>query len=110
MAITMTPMTAAAMSAVPVEKSGVGSGILNSFRQVGGALGIALMGAIVAREAESAAASGATRIDAFLDGLHLGLYVAAAIALAGAVVAALTIRSHAVRHSTGDVSAVREAA
>jgi EmrB/QacA subfamily drug resistance transporter len=110
MAITMTPMTAAAMSAVPVETSGVGSGILNTFRQVGGALGIALMGAIVAHEAEAATASGATQIDAFLDGLHFGLYVAAAIALAGAVVAALTIRSHAVRHSTGDVSAVGEAA
>ena len=83
MAITMTPMTAAAMSAVPVDKAGVGSGILNTFRQVGGALGIAVMGAIVAHEAEASAAAGATRVDAFLDGLHRGLYVAAAIAFVG---------------------------
>jgi EmrB/QacA subfamily drug resistance transporter len=95
MATTMTPMTAAAMSAVPVDKSGVGSGMLNTFRQVGGALGIALMGAIVSHQAGVAAADGAAPVDAFLDGLHVGLYVAAAIALAGAIVAALTIRSHA---------------
>ena len=36
MASTMTPMTAAALSSVPVDKAGVGSGILNTFRQVGG--------------------------------------------------------------------------
>ena len=48
MALTMSPMTAAAMGAVPVDKAGVGSGVLNSFRQMGGSLGIALMGAIVA--------------------------------------------------------------
>ena len=47
MAMTMTPMTAAAMSSVPVDKAGVGSGVLNTFRQVGGALGVALMGAIL---------------------------------------------------------------
>src|SRR5205823_11277595 len=48
MAMTMSPMTSAAMGAVPVDKAGVGSGVLNSFRQVGGSLGIAVMGAIVA--------------------------------------------------------------
>ena len=31
MAIAMTPMTAAALSAVPVDKVGVGSGMLNTF-------------------------------------------------------------------------------
>ena len=49
MALTMSPMTSAAMASVPVDKAGVGSGVLNSFRQVGGSLGIALMGAILAR-------------------------------------------------------------
>ena len=48
MALTMSPMTAAAMGSVPVDKAGVGSAVLNSLRQVGGSLGIAVMGAIVA--------------------------------------------------------------
>jgi MFS family permease len=95
MAITMTPMTAAALSSVPVDKAGVGSGMLNTFRQVGGSLGIAVMGAILAAGTNSAIASGATDVDAFLNGLHHSLYTAAAIALGGALVAAFTIRSHA---------------
>src|SRR3954465_5854214 len=48
MALAMTPTTAAAMSAVSVDKAGVGSAVLNSMRQVGGSLGIAIMGAVVA--------------------------------------------------------------
>src|SRR5438067_13032478 len=48
MAITMAPTTAAAMGSVPVAKAGVGSAVINSMRQVGGSLGIAIMGALVA--------------------------------------------------------------
>src|SRR5918999_424752 len=48
MGLTMTPTAAAATRAVPVDKSGVGAAVLNAMRQVGGSLGIALMGAIVA--------------------------------------------------------------
>src|SRR4029450_7393773 len=48
MAITMAPTTAAAMGSVPVDKAGVCSAVINSMRQVGGSLGIAIMGALVA--------------------------------------------------------------
>ena len=92
MAMTMSPMTAAAMGAVPVDKAGVGSGVLNSFRQVGGSLGIALMGAILL----SYQVPGASPADAtqnFLDGLHASLLVAAAITFAAAVVAVTLVRT-----------------
>jgi EmrB/QacA subfamily drug resistance transporter len=92
MALTMTPMTAAAMSAVPVAKAGVGSGVLNTFRQVGGALGIAVMGAILTSQSTQALERGATRPEAFLDGFQLSLEVAAVVAFCGAIVAAATIR------------------
>ena len=95
MAITMTPMTAAALSSVPVNKAGVGSGMLNTFRQVGGALGIAVMGAVLASGSRSAAAGGATEADAFVSGLHRALYLAALIAFSAALVACLAVRSHA---------------
>ncbi len=98
MATTMTPMTAAALSSVPVDKAGVGSGMLNTFRQVGGSVGIALMGAILASGSKSALAGGATKADAFMNGLHHSLYVAAVIAFAGAATAFGTIRSHARSH------------
>jgi EmrB/QacA subfamily drug resistance transporter len=95
MALTMTPMTAAAMSSVPVDKAGVGSGMLNTFRQVGGSLGIAIMGAILAAGSTSALADGAPQVEAFVSGLHRALYTAAAIAFAAALTAAVTVRSHA---------------
>ena len=105
MASTMTPMTAAALSSVPVDKAGVGSGMLNTFRQVGGALGIAVMGAILASGTNSALSSGASRVDAFMNGFHHALYVAAVIAFAGALTAALTIRSHALARTAPDPGA-----
>ncbi|HEU5215315.1 MAG TPA: MFS transporter [Gaiellaceae bacterium] len=92
MAMTMSPMTAAAMGAVPVEKAGVGSGVLNSFRQVGGSLGIALMGAILASFINHPARSAAGAQD-FLNGLHAALAVSAGISLLAAVVAVVTVRT-----------------
>ena len=92
MAITMTPMTAAAMGSVPVAKAGVSSGVLNTFRQVGGSLGIAVMGAILTSQQSSALSSGATPREAFLDGFQAALLVGAIVAFAGAVTAAILIR------------------
>ena len=89
MSMTMTPGAAAATRAVPVEKSGVGSAVLNAFRQVGGSTGIALMGAIVAAKLTDPPTPAS-----FMDGFENALLVASAIALVGAVVAAILIRPH----------------
>jgi len=98
MAGTMSPMTSAALSAVPLNKTGVASGMLNTFRQVGVSVGIALMGAIFASEAASARAAGLGQVDAFLAGLHPAFRIAAIIAVCGAIIAALTVRNHAGQH------------
>jgi EmrB/QacA subfamily drug resistance transporter len=45
-AMTMSPMTSAAMNAVTVDKAGIASGVLSMFRMVGGSLGVAVTGAI----------------------------------------------------------------
>src|SRR5581483_1729425 len=92
MAMTMTPTTAAAMSAVAVEKAGVGSAVLNSARQAGGSLGIAVMGAIVASASASSLRHGDSRQIAYLHGFHDALRVGALLCLAGAVVAVLAVR------------------
>ena len=47
-ALTMPAMSAAAMGAIDPRKAGVGSGVLNAARQVGGALGIAVLGSVAA--------------------------------------------------------------
>jgi EmrB/QacA subfamily drug resistance transporter len=96
MGMTMTPVTAAAMSAVSVDKAGVGSAVLNSARQVGGSLGIAVMGAIVAASSN------------YLTGFHDALRVGGILCLAGAVVAVLAIRK--IEHKQPTPSAAEVAA
>jgi hypothetical protein len=47
MALTMTPLTTQIMSAVPVTKAGVGSAMNDTTRELGGALGVAVLGSLV---------------------------------------------------------------
>jgi EmrB/QacA subfamily drug resistance transporter len=95
LACVMSPGTAAAMSGVSVDKAGVGSAVVNTSRQVGGSIGLALIGAIVASEI-----AGRTAPEAFVHALSVAFVVAAAIALSGALVAAALVRTHAQRDVT----------
>jgi EmrB/QacA subfamily drug resistance transporter len=107
MAITMTPMTAAAMGAVPVDKAGVGSGVLNTFRQVGGSLGIALMGAILAIYTTAPLRS-PLHTQQFVQGLHHALLVSAGIAFTAAIIGVATVRK--TRHADVPVPVLEAAA
>jgi EmrB/QacA subfamily drug resistance transporter len=103
MSAAMAPVTAAAMQSVRPDKAGVGSAVLNSMRQVGGSMGIAIMGAIVA------ASTNAGRPDptGFLHGFHHALETAAGLTLLGAVIAFLTLPKAPREH--GREAAVAEA-
>jgi len=90
MAMTMT----AAMSSVRPDKAGVGSAVLNSARQVGASIGIAVTGAVVASRLTAALALGAPRPVAFVRGMHGGFLFSAASALAGSEIAFATLRVH----------------
>ena len=107
MSLAMTPTTAAAMGSVPVDKAGVGSAVLNSMRQVGGSLGIALMGAIVAASV-SVLPTSPEYPDQFVEGYHNALHVAAAIAIVGAIVAVATVRK--VHHPEAEAQPALEGA
>src|SRR5712691_420854 len=91
MAITMAPTTSAAMGSVPVDKAGVGSAVINSMRQVGGSLGIAIMGALVATLVSVKPTNPLWPVQ-FVNGYHRAVHLGAAICLAGAFVAVLTVR------------------
>jgi EmrB/QacA subfamily drug resistance transporter len=97
MSFVMTPMSAAAMGAAPVDKAGVASGVLNTFRQVGVALGIAITGAIVANRAAAAVRGGSSPPEAFVHGLTFAMKVSALICLGAAVAAAVLVRRY--RHA-----------
>ena len=87
----MGPMTTAALSTVSLGEAGVASGVLITARQVGGTLGIAVMGAIVAA-AQTLPQSDPVAPSQFVHGFHDALQAGAAISLAGALLSAVLIR------------------
>jgi EmrB/QacA subfamily drug resistance transporter len=97
MSFVMTPMSAAVMGAAPVDKAGVASGVLNTFRQVGVALGIAIMGAIITNREAAALRAGDDRPHAFVHGLTFGMRVSAVICFGAAIAAAVLVRKY--RHA-----------
>src|SRR5205085_2402679 len=109
MSMAMAPTTAAAMSTVRADKAGVGSAVLNSMRQVGGSLGIAVMGAIVASGISTSLHAGNPRPVAFVSGYHHALEVATVIALAGAAIAFATLRHARHRPQTSEAQVPIEA-
>jgi hypothetical protein len=100
----MSPATAAALSGVPVDKAGVGSAVVNTARQLGGSIGIALLGAIVAR-----GVAGGQTPEAFVHGLSNALLVACALAALASVIAAALVRSHAARDEIETAALTSEA-
>jgi EmrB/QacA subfamily drug resistance transporter len=96
MASVMAPTTAAAMGSVPVDKAGVGSAVINSMRQVGGSLGIAVMGALLATTV-SVSPFDPRYAEQFVPGYHRAVHVGAVILLAGAVIAVTAVRK--IRHA-----------
>jgi EmrB/QacA subfamily drug resistance transporter len=90
-AMTMSPMTSAAMNAVPVQKAGIASGVLSMFRMIGGSLGVAITGAIF--QARVGASFETASPQQFVDALGFAMTVCAAVALFGAAVGAIAIRA-----------------
>jgi MFS transporter, DHA2 family, methylenomycin A resistance protein len=74
MALTMPAVTTAVMEAAPASRGGAAAGLLNSARQVGSALGVAIAGALVGGTA------------GFVPGLHLALAICGGAFLLGAAV------------------------
>jgi len=79
MSLVMPAATAAVMEAAPSERAGLASGTVNSARQVGGVVGVALLGTLV------------THRGSVVAGLHLGMALAAAAFLGGAVLTWLAV-------------------
>jgi EmrB/QacA subfamily drug resistance transporter len=98
-ALTMSPMSTAAMNAVPAAKAGIASGVLSMFRMVGGTFGIAATGALFQAEAGSSldpgAQLGAAGREAFVNGLASSMKLSAAVAAVGVVLGYALIRGRA---------------
>jgi EmrB/QacA subfamily drug resistance transporter len=120
MGTAMAPATDSIMGSLPLAKAGVGSAMNDTTRQIGGALGVAILGSILASVYGSAMApsvanlppeaagfaqdsiGGAFRVaeqmgalgepliaaanQAFVDGMSISVWVAAGVALLGAII------------------------
>ena len=129
-ALTWAPTTEAIMGSLPAAKAGVGSAVNDTVREVGGALGVAVLGSVLASQYTGSIASttetlpteaahtagdslggavvvaqqvggqsGIAILDAaraaYVDGFGLALTIAAAVAAAGAAVAAIWLPARA---------------
>jgi EmrB/QacA subfamily drug resistance transporter len=90
MGLSLVPATIVAMQCLPANQSGMGSGLLNTSRLMGGALGLAVLSTIADAQTRGDAAAGAAH--ALTDGFDLAFGVGAVLTLVGALVAALLLR------------------
>src|SRR5579875_1039572 len=119
MGLAMTPATSNITSALPASQQGVASALNDLSREVGGAVGIAVLASILTATYQSSLHLGripaaqiasarssvavATRLGpavaaqartAFADGMHLALYIAAGIVVAAAITVGTLLRDH----------------
>jgi EmrB/QacA subfamily drug resistance transporter len=149
MSLTMAPATESIMSSLPLGKAGVGSAVNDTTRQVGGAMGVAIIGSVLssiyaskmgdflagspvngraatgikeslgaalgvakglAKSAPDLAASLARAANsAFVDGMQVGIRVAAIATLAGAIIAFFWLPARARREDVDAQDAVHAA-
>jgi EmrB/QacA subfamily drug resistance transporter len=88
----MPPMTAVILESADVDKAGVASGVMQVFRQLGGGLGVAIMGAVVASKLHGLTPGRPGYTGNFVSAFQTIALNAAVISFASAVVAFLTIR------------------
>jgi MFS transporter, DHA2 family, methylenomycin A resistance protein len=102
--LSLTPMTATAMAAVRSERAGMASAIHNSMRQVGQALGVAVLGSLVYAGVVGGQAGGGrlhgAAADAFVSGLHRALAVSGGCLLVAAALAVALIPGGRLSHSS----------
>jgi hypothetical protein len=89
--MTLAPASAAVLASVPDERAGVASGLVTTFRQTGGVLGVAVMGAIFAAQIGDLEPGDPRFPPAFMDGFEYALLTGGFVAIAGGLIAALTV-------------------
>ena len=85
----LVPATIAAVEGVAPAQAGLASGLLNTSRLLGGALGLAVLGTLAASHTASA---GGDPLAALTDGFQLAFVLGALLCLTGALVAAALLR------------------
>jgi MFS family permease len=109
LALAFVPMSIGALTGVRESDAGVASGLINTTQQIGGAIGVAVA-TTIATTFTAHYVNGHSGVSAFsgpalTHGFEIAFYVLAAIALAGAVLAAVMVESRSAAPAASDEAA-----
>jgi EmrB/QacA subfamily drug resistance transporter len=96
---TFVPLTLAATAGVPPSESGLASGLLNTSRQMGGAIGLAVLATVAASASKKELVEGSSLAHALTHGYALAFVIIAVIFAAGALTAVFLDRASNVSES-----------
>jgi len=86
MGLAVPAMTTAILSSVPRERSGTASAVLNTARQAGGAIGVAIFGALLGQQRGQ-----------IISGLHIAAMISTGLLITAAALAGLGLRKKPVQ-------------
>ena len=101
--LALVPATIVAVQGVPGPQSGLASGLLNTSRLVGGALGLAALTTLATSHAHTQVASGTPAVLAQTDGYQLAFAVGAILCLLGALAAGILLRPRDSAATVGEI-------
>jgi EmrB/QacA subfamily drug resistance transporter len=90
--LALVPATIVAVQGVPRAVSGLASGVLNTSRFIGAALGLAVLSTLAAHHTSAEVDSGTSAAKALTDGFQLQFRIGAIFCLVGAVAAVVLLR------------------
>jgi hypothetical protein len=100
MGLSMVSLQVAAFSGIDTSVSGLAGGLIETSREIGGAIGVAVVATLAIARADDVLASGAAPGVALAEGYQRASVVSALLSVAAAIVAAMLLR-RAERPSAG---------
>jgi EmrB/QacA subfamily drug resistance transporter len=110
MGMALVPATIVAVQGVPGEQSGLASGLINTSRLMGGALGLAVLSTIAASRTHAQLLGGIGTQRAISDGYQLAFEAGALLCLLGAITAAALLRRSVLAEASPSAEDADEAA